>query len=96
MGLRDRNLLCYDARLAMTMEQPSANRAQDVRRGSSGRTSASQLEDLLSVSQFAAMARVTPQAVRKMITEGRLRAAKVGQQHVIVRNELTRYLAQRR
>ncbi len=54
------------------------------------------MDELLSVSQFAAMAKVTPQAVRKMIAEGRLRAAKVGQQHVIVRDELARYLAERR
>ena len=55
-----------------------------------------QMDELLSVSQFAAMARITPQAVRKMIAKGRLRAAKVGQQHVIVRDELARYLAERR
>ena len=61
-----------------------------------GRVSAGQMDELLSVSQFAAMARVTPQAVRKMIAKGRLRAAKIGQQHVIVRDELTRYLTQRR
>ena len=54
------------------------------------------MENLLSVSQFASLARVTPQAVRKMIAEGRLRAAKVGQQHVIVREELSRYLSERR
>ena len=54
------------------------------------------MDELLSVSQFAAIARVTPQAVRKMIAKGRLRSAKVGQQHVIVRDELARYLAERR
>ena len=53
------------------------------------------MDELLSVSQFASIAKITPQAVRKMIAEGRLRAAKVGQQHVIVRDELTRYLTQR-
>ena len=67
-----------------------------IRNTSSGRMSAHQMDDLLSVSQFATLARVTPQAVRKMIAQGRLRAAKVGQQHVIVREELARYLGQRR
>ena len=67
-----------------------------IRNTSSGRMSAHQMDDLLSVSQFASIAKITPQAVRKMIAEGRLRAAKVGQQHVIVRDELTRYLTQRR
>ena len=58
--------------------------------------SAARMDELLSVSQFAAIAKVTPQAVRKMIAKGRLRAAKVGQQHVIVREELSRYLSERR
>ena len=53
------------------------------------------MDELLSVSQFASIAKITPQAVRKMIAEGRLRAAKVGQQHVIVRDELARYLTHR-
>ena len=57
---------------------------------------ATRMDELLSVSQFAAIANITPQAVRKMIAKGRLRAAKVGQQHVIVRDELARYLGQRR
>ena len=57
--------------------------------------STARMDELLSVSQFASIAKITPQAVRKMIAEGRLRAAKVGQQHVIVRDELTRYLTQR-
>lgn len=78
------------------MKQSTVNRAQDVKESLSGRPSAKQMEDLLSVSQFAAIARVTPQAVRKMIAKGRLRSAKVGEQHVIVRDELTRYLAVRR
>ena len=51
--------------------------------------------DLLSVSQFADEARITPQAVRKMIAEDRLRAQKVGEQHVISRDELNRYLSER-
>ena len=50
--------------------------------------------DLLSVSQFADEARITPQAVRKMIAEERLRAKKVGEQHVISRAELNRYLSE--
>ena len=58
--------------------------------------SAARMDELLSVSQFAAIAKITPQAVRKMIAKGRLRAAKVGQQHVIVRDELARYLSERR
>ncbi len=48
---------------------------------------------VLSVSQFADAAGVTPQAVRKMISEGRLKAAKVGEQHVIAKAELNEYLA---
>ncbi len=78
------------------MEQSPANRAHAIRKAPSGCISASQMDELLSVSQFAAIARVTPQAVRKMIAKGRLRSAKVGQQHVIVRDELARYLAERR
>ena len=45
----------------------------------------------LSVSQFAKEARVTPQAVRKMISERRLNAKKVGEQYIIDREELKRY-----
>ncbi len=52
-------------------------------------------EHLLSVTQFADEARITQQAVRKMIAEGRLCAKKVGEQHVISRDELNRYLAER-
>lgn len=46
----------------------------------------------LSVSQFAKEARITPQAVRKMIGERRLSAKKVGEQYIIDRDELKRYL----
>ena len=88
MRLRDRNLLWYHTELAMN---PSSNRIQGPTP-----SHATRMDELLSVSQFAAMAKVTPQAVRKMIAEGRLRAAKVGQQHVIVREELSRYLSERR
>lgn len=52
-------------------------------------------ERLLSVTQFSDEARITQQAVRKMIAEGRLRAQKIGEQHVISRDELNRYLAER-
>ena len=69
---------------------PPLNRIQGARPSHAAR-----MDELLSVSQFASIAKITPQAVRKMIAEGRLRAAKVGQQHVIVRDELTRYLTQR-
>ena len=69
---------------------PSPNRTQGPTP-----SHATRMDELLSVSQFASIAKITPQAVRKMIAEGRLRAAKVGQQHVIVRDELTRYLTQR-
>lgn len=50
-------------------------------------------ENWLSVTMFAKEAGVTPQAVRKMISEGRLTSRKVGEQHVILREELNRYLA---
>lgn len=46
----------------------------------------------LSVSQFAREAQITPQAVRKMISERRLEAVKLGEQYVIRREELVRYL----
>ncbi len=78
------------------MEPPATNRTHDTRKTAFGRPSATQMDELLSVSQFAAIARITPQAVRKMIARGRLQAGRVGQQHVIVRDELARYLAKRR
>ncbi len=49
-------------------------------------------ENVLSVSQFAKEARITTQAVRKMIAEGRLHARKLGKQHTIPIEELHRYL----
>jgi len=52
-------------------------------------------ESWLSVTMFAKEAGVTPQAVRKMISEGRLTSRKVGEQHVILIEELNRYLAER-
>ena len=73
------------------MNQSAANRTHNIKAPSAAR-----MDELLSVSQFASIARITPQAVRKMIAEGRLHAAKVGQQHVIVREELSRYLSERR
>lgn len=52
-----------------------------------------QLEELLSVTQFSDEAGVSPQAVRKMISEDRIHAQKLGEQYVISREELNRYLA---
>lgn len=49
-------------------------------------------QDMLSVSLFADEAQITPQAVRKMIVEGRLSAKKVGEQYIIDREELKQYL----
>ncbi|MFA5411115.1 MAG: helix-turn-helix domain-containing protein [Candidatus Omnitrophota bacterium] len=46
----------------------------------------------LSVTQFAEEAGITPQAVRKMISERRLSAKKLGEQYAILREELDRYL----
>lgn len=46
----------------------------------------------LSVSMFAKKASVSPQAVRKMISEGRLKAQRIGEQYVIAEKELDRYL----
>jgi len=54
--------------------------------------STDELPEALSVSQFAEEACVTPQAVRKMISETRLQAKKLGEQYIILRNELNRYL----
>ena len=51
--------------------------------------------DLLSVTEFADEARITRQAVLKMIAENRLQANKIGEQHVISQDELDRYLADR-
>lgn len=48
--------------------------------------------ELLSVTQFADEAKITPQAVRKMIAERRLNAEKIGEQYVISREKLTDYL----
>ena len=47
---------------------------------------------MLSVSEFAKEANITPQAVRKMISERRLRVNKVGEQYVIPIEDLNRYL----
>lgn len=48
--------------------------------------------DVLSVAQFASKAGITPQAVRKMISERRLKAKKIGEQYVVPHSELNRYL----
>lgn len=50
------------------------------------------ITDGLTVSEFAGEARVTPQAVRKMIAEDRLFASMAGNQYLIKREELNRYL----
>ena len=49
-------------------------------------------KDTLTVTEFAEEARVTTQAVRKMISEERLEAAKMGNQYLIQKEELFRYL----
>lgn len=49
-------------------------------------------EKVLSVSQFASEARVSTQAVRKMIADERLHARKLGKQYTIPVEELHRYL----
>ncbi len=46
----------------------------------------------LTVTEFAEEARITPQAVRKMISEERLEAAKMGHQYLIQKEELFKYL----
>lgn len=51
-----------------------------------------QKQKFLSVSEFAKEAHITPQAVRKMISEKRLNANRLGEQYVIDREELNRYL----
>jgi excisionase family DNA binding protein len=49
--------------------------------------------EYLSVKQFADSCTVTTQAVRKMISERRLEAVKMGKQYVIPYGELNRYLS---
>ncbi len=51
--------------------------------------------DSFSVTQFAEKAGITPQAVRKMISERRLNAKKLGEQYMISFEELNRYLQKR-
>ena len=51
--------------------------------------------DLLSVTQFAEEANISGQRVRKMIADERIRAHKVGEQHVISRDALNQYLVDR-
>lgn len=46
----------------------------------------------MSVTEFAKEARISRQAVVKMITGGRLKAQKVGEQYIIDPEELARYL----
>jgi len=48
--------------------------------------------DELSVTEFAEQAGITPQGVRKMISEDRLSALKLGKRYVINKEELVRYL----
>jgi len=65
--------------------------------GSVGSSSIPRVEakqpEYLSVTQFANSCMITPQAVRKMITENRLEAVKMGEQYMIPYQELTRYLS---
>jgi excisionase family DNA binding protein len=49
-------------------------------------------KNTLTVTEFAEEARITPQAVRKMISKERLGAAKMGHQYLIQKEELFRYL----
>ena len=49
--------------------------------------------EYLSVTQFANSCTITPQAVRKMISERRLEAVKMGEQYMIPYLELNRYLS---
>lgn len=46
----------------------------------------------MSVTEFAREAKVSRQAVVKMITGGRLKAQKIGEQYIIGSEELSRYL----
>lgn len=46
----------------------------------------------ISVTEFAHEARITRQAVVKMISSGRLKAQRVGEQYIIDSEELVRYL----
>jgi excisionase family DNA binding protein len=46
----------------------------------------------ISVSEFADEADITPQAVRKMIAEGRLQAKRLGNQYVLSKKDLYKYL----
>ena len=46
----------------------------------------------ISVTEFSRRVGVTPQAVRKMISEGRLEAKKIGEQYVIEEKEVDVYL----
>jgi len=49
--------------------------------------------EYLSVREFANSCMITPQAVRKMISERRLEAVKMGEQYMIPYVELSRYLS---
>ena len=49
----------------------------------------------ISVTQFATEAGISGQAVRKMIAEKRITAARNGKQHTIPREELEEYLRRR-
>lgn len=51
--------------------------------------------NFLSVTQFAKEAHISPQAVRKMISERRLDAEKLGEAYIIAKEELNRYLCKR-
>ena len=53
------------------------------------------IKDYLTVPEFARLAGVTDQAVRKAIAEKRIKAEKVGRQWLIKKRELKTYLVER-
>jgi len=46
----------------------------------------------MSVTEFASEAKISRQAVVKMISSGKVRAQKIGEQYIINSEELVRYL----
>ncbi len=56
------------------------------------RVDKNELRREISVTEFANEARISRQAVVKMISGGRLKAQKVGEQYTINSDELVRYL----
>lgn len=64
-----------------------------------GATALMEVTDLsnlfISVTEFSDKARITRQAVVKMINENRVRFGKIGEQYAIPKSELERYLQER-